>query len=131
MPIIERLTDVPGVATAARYAHAVTATGKFAFIAGQVAMDADGNLVGPGDFAAQTRQSLRNLESVLTALGAGWSDVVRFNWYLIDASQVQILRDVRDEFIKEPNLAASTLIQVAGLFKPDYLVEVDAVVAVP
>lgn len=131
MPIIERFTDVPGVAAGPRYAHAVTVTGKLAFVAGQVALDETGNLVGPGDLAAQTRQALRNLEAILTALGAGWSDVVRFNWYLVDASQVQTLRDVRDEFVKGPELAASTLIQVAALFKPEFLIEVDAVVAVP
>ena len=64
-----------------------------------------------------------------------WPDVVRFGWYVLDAGSVQVIRDVRDEFIRgplgdRPN-PASTLVQVAALFRPGLLVEVDAVVAVP
>lgn len=132
MPITQRLTDVPHPA---RYSHAVVATGKLAFVAGQVALDGDGRLVGPGDLAAQTAQSLRNLETVLRELGADWSHVVRLNWYLVDVSQIQTVRDVMDTFLR-PALGdgprpASTLLQAAALFRPDVLVEVDAVVAPP
>jgi enamine deaminase RidA (YjgF/YER057c/UK114 family) len=132
MPIIQRLTDVPHPA---RYAHAVVATGKLAFVAGQVALDADGKLVGPGDLAAQTAQALRNLETVLRELGADWGDVVRFNWYLVDVTAIQTIRDVAETFLRpvlgERTNPASSLIQAAALFRPDVLVEVDAVVALP
>jgi hypothetical protein len=72
---------------------------------------------------------------ILGAPGADWPDVVRFAWYVLDASSVQVIRDVREEFIRgplggQPN-PASTLVQVAALFRPGLLVEVDAVVAVP
>jgi len=132
MPIIQRLTDVPHPA---RYSHAVVATGKLAFVAGQVALDADGQLVGPGDLAAQTAQALRNLETVLRELGADWNHVVRLNWYLVDVTAIQTIRDVMDTFLR-PVLGdgprpASTLLQAAALFRPDVLVEVDAVVAPP
>lgn len=132
MPIIERLTNVPHPAP---YSHAVVATGKLAFVAGQVALDAEGRLVGPGDLAAQTAQALRNLEAVLRELGADWSHVVRLNWYLVDVSQIQTIRDALDAFLR-PVLGdgprpASTLLQAAALFRPDVLVEVDAVVAPP
>lgn len=104
-------------------------------MSGQVALDENGQLVGADDFAAQARQALRNLANVLKRLGATWGDVVRFNWYLVDTSELPILRQIRDEFIL-PALdgrpaPASTLIQVAGLFRPDCLIEVDAVVAIP
>lgn len=117
------------------YAHAVTVTGTLAFIAGQVAIDGNGQLVGPGDVATQTRQALHNLEAVLSALGAGWADVVKFGWYVTGTSELQTLRDVRDEFLRpvlgeRPN-PASTLVQVAALFQPGFLVEVDAVVSLP
>lgn len=135
MPIIERLTAVPGVAPGRGYAHAVTVSGKLAFIAGQVAMDAEGNLVGAGDLAAQTAQALRNLHGVLQALGADWSDVVRLNWYVTDTSGLQEIRDVRDGFLRpvlgEHSNPASTLVQVAALVRPEFLVEVDAVAVVP
>lgn len=135
MPISDRLTSVPDLAPGPGFAHAVTVTGTVAFVSGQVALDADGSLVGAGDLAAQTAQALRNLHGILVALGADWPDVVRFGWYVLDAGSVQTIRDVRDEFIGgplggRPN-PASTLVQVAALFRPELLVEVDAVVAVP
>jgi enamine deaminase RidA (YjgF/YER057c/UK114 family) len=133
MSIDQRLHEVPGVLANPAYSHAVTATGRLAFVSGQVAMDEAGNLVGAGDLGAQTRQALRNLQSILEALGAGWADVVKLNWYLIDVSEIQVVRDVRDEFLRPalgdlPN-PASTLIETTGLFRPGYLVEVDAIVA--
>jgi enamine deaminase RidA (YjgF/YER057c/UK114 family) len=132
MPIIQRLADVPHPA---RYSHAVVATGKLAFVAGQVALDAEGELVGPGDLAVQTTQALRNLETVLGELGADWSDVARLNWYLVDVTEIQAVRDVIESFLRpvlgERTNPASTLIQAAALFRPDALVEVDAVVALP
>ncbi|WP_020577812.1 RidA family protein [Actinopolymorpha alba] len=134
MPIHDHLTDVPGVVPGLRYAHAVTVSGRLAFVSGQVATDVDGNLVGPGDLATQTRQALHNLQRVLDALGADWSYVVRFTWYVLDAAQVQVIRDVRDEVLAlrdDQPRPASTLIQVAGLFRPGFLMEVDAIVALP
>jgi enamine deaminase RidA (YjgF/YER057c/UK114 family) len=132
VPIIQRLADVPHPA---RYSHAVIATGKLAFVAGQVALDADGRLVGAGDLAAQTAQALRNLETVLGELGADWTNVAKLNWYVADVTQIQTIRDVLEEFLRpvlgERTNPASTLIQAAALFRPDVLVEVDAVVALP
>jgi len=128
MGIIDRIGAAPG------YSHAVTVTGTLAFVSGQVALDESGNLVGPGDLKAQTRQAMHNLEGVLTQLGATWADVVKFGWYLTDVTEIQTVRDVRDEFIRpalgdRPN-PASTLVQVSSLFKPEFLIEVEAVVAV-
>jgi enamine deaminase RidA (YjgF/YER057c/UK114 family) len=131
VPLVDRLTDVPGVAPSTRYAQAVTVTGRLAFVAGQVAMAEDGSLVGEGDVRAQTVQALRNLGAVLAGLGATWSDVVRFGWYLTDVSRVQELRDARDEVVGDAPAPASTLVEVAGLFRQGFLVEVDAVVALP
>jgi len=135
MPILDRLTEAPDLAPGPGYSHAVTVTGRLAFVAGEVAFDAEGQLVGPGDLAAQTEQALANLHRVIRALGADWPDVVRFGWYVVDASQVLTIREVRDRLIRpalgdRPN-PASTLVQVAALFRPEFLVEVDAVVALP
>jgi enamine deaminase RidA (YjgF/YER057c/UK114 family) len=61
--------------------------------------------------------------------------VLRLNWYVVDVAQLQALRDARDEILRpvlgELANPASSLIQVAGLFRPEFLVEVDAVVALP
>jgi len=135
VPVLDRLTDADGVFASPRYAHATVVTGRLAFVSGQVAMDADGNLVGAGDLGAQTTQALRNLRGVLRALGAGWTDVVRFNWYVTDVTRLEELRaalaaEVGDAFAGRPR-PASTLVGVAALFQPGFLMEVDAVVALP
>jgi enamine deaminase RidA (YjgF/YER057c/UK114 family) len=135
VPVTDRLIEAPGVAPGPGFAHAVSVAGSLAFISGQVALDADGALVGPGDLAAQTRQALANLHAILRALGADWPDVARFGWYVVDASAVQVIREVRDEIIR-PALRdranpASSLVQVAALVRPEFLIEVDAVVALP
>ena len=135
MAIVERLTETADVAPFSGLSHAVTVTGTLGFISGQVPLDRDGNLVGAGDLEIQTRQAMRNMESILDSLGAGWADIVRFTWYIMDAGKAQIVRDVRDEFLRpalgdKPN-PASSLIQVAGLFRSGILIEVDAVVAIP
>jgi len=127
MGIIDRVGAGPG------YSHAVTVTGTLAFVSGQVPLDGEGNLVGPGDLEAQTRQAMHNLEGVLAQLGATWADVVKFGWYVTDVTEIQKVRDIRDEFIR-PALGdrpspASTLVQVVGMFNPEFLVEVEAVVA--
>ncbi|PXX62206.1 enamine deaminase RidA (YjgF/YER057c/UK114 family) [Nocardia tenerifensis] len=132
--INDRLSDVPGVAPGFGYAHAVTVSNGLAFVSGQIAVDAEGNLVGGDDMAAQTRQALTNLENVLHALGTDWTGLVKLTWFVTDTARLQDIRDVRDEFLRpalgdRPN-PASTLVRVAGLFRPEFLVEVEAVVAV-
>ncbi|MFI9505463.1 RidA family protein [Nocardia sp. NPDC052566] len=133
MAINDRFSEIPDVAPGFGYSHAVTTSGRLAFVSGQVAVDVDGKLVGPGDLAAQTRQALINMQNVLRALKADWADVVKFTWFVTDVEQVQVIRDVRDEFLRPalgelPN-PASSLVRVAGLFKPEFLIEVEAVVA--
>jgi enamine deaminase RidA (YjgF/YER057c/UK114 family) len=129
------MVTAPGLAPRPGFVHAVTTSGRLAFVSGQIALDEHGTLVGPGDLEAQTEQALTNLHHVLVGLGADWSDVVKFTWFVIDASQVQTIRDVRDRLIRPalgdlPN-PASSLVQVAALFKPEFLIEVEAVVALP
>ena len=134
MPI-ERHLSPAGLATNPGYSHVVVASGPLLFVSGQVAFDATGELVGPGDLAAQTRQVLANVEACLTEAGAGWADVVKLGWYVQDATQVQTVRDIRDEVLgpvlQGRPMPASTLIEVANLFRDDLLIEVDAVAALP
>lgn len=127
---VENLIEVPGRPPATRYAYAGVTSGRIAFLAGQVPTDANGDLVGPGDMRAQAEQALRNLGTVIAALGATWSEVAKLTWYLTDASQVQAVRDARVAVIGDVRPAA-TLVQVAALVSPDFMVEVDAVVELP
>ncbi len=135
MPTHDRLTAPDGLAPGNGYSHAVVATGRTAYVSGQVALDAAGGLVGGDDVGAQAAQCLANLGRVLAGLGATWADVAKLGWYLLDAGQVQAVREARDAVLR-PELGeapnpASTLVQVAALVRPDLLVEVDAVVALP
>ncbi len=101
--------------------------GRTLYISGQIALDASGQLVGPGDFTAQIKQVFANLNARLDEAGASFSDVVKLNFYLADASDLQILRDVRDSYVNREQPPASTLVVVKQLFRPELLVEADAI----
>lgn len=99
-------------------------------LAGQVAMDSTGKLVGPGDFRAQARQVFENIRAGLAASGATFNDVVKINIYILDAAQIPVLREIRDQYINTAHPPASTLVEVRRLFRDDVLLEIEAVAAV-
>jgi len=109
------------------YTHVVVATGgRTIYVSGQVALDVGGKLVGQGDFPAQAKQVFDNLASALAAANATFADVVKTNIYLTDAARLDEFRQVRSQyFVGDP--PASTLVVVAGLYRPDLMVEVDAI----
>lgn len=110
------------------YSHVVEArAGTTVYISGQVPIDAEGQLVGEGDFEAQTRQVFENLTRALEAADASWSDVVKLDYFLRDVTQIAAVRAVRDEYVDTEHPPASTLVEVSGLFRPDVLVEIQAV----
>lgn len=114
------------------YTHVVEVlSGRPVYVSGQVAADAGGNLVGAGDLRAQTHQVFANLRAALDAVGATFSDVVKLNYYLTDASQVAVVREVRDDYLPDGHRPASTLVQVGRLVSEDYLIEVEAVAILP
>ena len=119
-----------GLSTPTGYSHVVSASGgKTVYIAGQVAFDAQGNLVGKGDLAAQTKQVFENLAIALKAAGATFSNVVKTNYYLRDASQVAIVREIRSKYFTS-ELPASTLVEVPRLANPDFLIEIEVIAVV-
>lgn len=113
------------------YTQVVEVTGgRTLYISGQVALDRAGAVVGVGDLHAQTRQVFENIKAALEAAGASFSDVVKLNIYVLDASQVQIVRDVRDKYVDTGHPPASTLVEVRRLVRDDLLIEIDAVASV-
>jgi enamine deaminase RidA (YjgF/YER057c/UK114 family) len=111
------------------YAHAVR-SGTLVHTAGAVPVDAQGNLVGPGDRIAQTRQVLANLETQLAAAGASPSDVVKTVVYVV-ADQGEELSEVWDVVKASPiSGAASTLVGVTFLGYAGQLVEIEAVAVI-
>ena len=99
-------------------------------VSGQIAIDLEGNLVGPGDVRAQTRQVFENLKAILAANGATFDDVVKIGTYLTTLEDLAGMREVRSEYLTaEP--PASTAVQVVALVVPDALIEIDLVAVVP
>ena len=100
------------------------------FASGQVARDVDGNLVGPGDIHAQTRQVLRNLQAVLAEGGAALDDVVKVTVFVTNLPEhFAAIHEVRAEFFKS-DYPASTLVEVSGLVHPEMLIEIEAIAVV-
>jgi reactive intermediate/imine deaminase len=126
-------TNPPTLSAPTGYTHIVEVTGpnRTIYISGQIAFDKDGKVVGaPGDMKAQAEQVFKNLEAALTAAGAKFSDVVKMNSYITDMSKIQAVRDVRARYFKDVS-PASTFVQVAGLVRPELMLEVEVVAVVP
>ena len=116
------------LAAPAGYSHVVSIPpGRLVWTSGLVPMDAERSIVGVGDWERQTRAVFENLERALRAAGAGWPDVVKLTLFVVDVSALETIRAVRDEFVDRANPPTSSLVQVAGLFHPDVLIEVEAV----
>lgn len=129
-PSIRRINP-PTLSTPTGYTHVVEASGgRTLYIAGQVAMDSTGRVVGVGDFRAQVEQVFANLQRALSAANATFDHVVKINIYVTDASQVAVLREVRSRYMRAEALPASTFVQVVALARPEWLVEIEAVAVV-
>jgi reactive intermediate/imine deaminase len=120
--------DVAGLRKSPVYAHVVKA-GNTIYVAGQVAQDENGLVVGRGDITAQATQVFENLKRALQAAGADFSNVVKITIFLTDPRFREPLGKVRAQYIRDP-LPASTLVTVAGLAEPDFLIEIEAVAVV-
>ena len=105
--------------------------GRIIYIAGQVSVDRAGKLVGEGDMRAQAQQTFENLKAALEASGAKFENVVKLNYYVLDVAQLLAVREVRDKFVNMANPPASTAVEVRRLFREGFLIEVEAVAAVP
>ena len=119
-----------------RYHHvARVRASEFLFLAGQVAVDDDGSMVGVGDAGAQTRKAYENIGKVLEGVGASFSDVTHINTYLVGRENLQSYMDERakvfDEIFPEGVGPPNTLVFVDALFEDEMLVEIQVVAARP
>jgi enamine deaminase RidA (YjgF/YER057c/UK114 family) len=115
------------------YSQIVQVTGGTTiYIAGQVAWDREGNLVGKDDFEKQARQVFTNLVTALAEAGATPTDLVKVGIYVVDhdVDKLSIVRGVRDEIFDVDPPPASTLLGVQRLAVPDLLIEVDAIAVI-
>ncbi len=110
------------------YTHVVIAPdGRTVYIAGQVAFDSTGAVVGEGDFTAQAEQVYRNLERALQSVGGTMADLVKTTTFITDIKNLPSLREVRSRRLSKAQPPANTLLQVSSLARPDLLIEIEAV----
>ncbi len=111
------------------FSQVVTATeGKIVFISGQVALDANNEVVGKGDLRAQVVQTFENLKRALAAVGATFDDVLKTNTYIVNYTpdMIGVVREVRSQYLPQEKPPASTLIGVQALVLEDLLIEIEA-----
>lgn len=132
MPAINvQYLNPPALSTPTGYTHVVQVHGgRTIYIAGQVALDKSGNVVGKGDFAAQTTQVFENLKYALAAGGATFDNLVKVTTFVTDMSQMQTLRSIRGKYYGK-NAPASTLVQITKLANDDLMIEIEAIAVVP
>ena len=119
----------PGLTPNPAFSPAVQ-VGELLFVSGQVAQDNDGNTVGAGDCETQTRHIMSRIQTIVEAAGTSMQDVVKITTFLTSIDDYPAFSKVRGETFPSSPPASSTVI-VAGLVRPEFLVEVEAVVRVP
>ena len=105
-------------------------SGPLLFISGQVALDADGRLVGEGDLRAQAVQVLENLKAILADQGADMSDIVKVTVYVTDIRAFDDIADIRERYFPSDG-PASVICEVSALAWPEFMIEIEAVAVVP
>jgi 2-iminobutanoate/2-iminopropanoate deaminase len=113
---------------AAQYAYSYgQRTGNIVWIAGQVPRARDGSMVGIGDAEAQAVQVFENIRAVVEEAGGTLADVVQTTTYITERPARETVGAVRRRYFPGPSYPTATLLIVAGLGLPEYLVEIDAV----
>ena len=126
------LIDPEELPTHESYTQVIAATGsRLVFVAGQVADDAQGNLVGPGDLAAQARQAFANVGRALAAAGGGPEQVTKITIYVVHhrPDYLPAISEARIAVFGD-HRPADTLVGVEALAQPEYLIEVEAIAVV-
>jgi enamine deaminase RidA (YjgF/YER057c/UK114 family) len=110
--------------------HEVTGAQRVLYCAGQISVDAEGKTLHAGDFRGQLNRAIDNLELVLKSAGFSFPDLVRLNIYTTDLEGFFTNRDViAERLVKAGARYTSTLLGVARLARPDFLVEIEATAA--
>ncbi len=110
---------------------AVRSEGVVVHLTGQVAWDADENIVGRGDVEVQARQCFQNISRLLDHIGGQLSDIVSVTTYFTARAQLPAIQKVRLEFLETADAPVSTSVMVAGLGHEDFLVELTPIAVIP
>ena len=115
------------------FTHVVTATGGTTiYVSGQVSVNEKAEVVGKGDFRAQVEHVFVNLTAALAAAGATFRDVVKITYFVVDLKPEHVphVREVRRKYLDADHPPASSLVGVAALVVPDWLIEIELVAVV-
>jgi enamine deaminase RidA (YjgF/YER057c/UK114 family) len=123
-----RYLNPKGLSKPTGYTHVVIAPdGRTVYIAGQVALDSAGNLVGQGDFSAQAEKVYGNLQRALESVGGSMADLVKTTTFITDLKHLPALREIRTQRLSSTQPPANTLLVVSSLARPELLIEIEAV----
>jgi 2-iminobutanoate/2-iminopropanoate deaminase len=123
-----RYFNPPSLSKPTGYTHVVIAPdGRTVYLAGQVALDSTGQLVGSGDFRRQADQVFQNLRRALESVGGGMDDLVKTTTYITDLGNLPALRELRGKYLGSARPPASTLLVVSSLARPELLIEIEGI----
>ncbi len=123
----KQVINPPGVSMPTGYSHAVKKSGTPVFIAGQVAVNGQGQIVGEGDIAAQAEQVYQNLRAVVEGCGGTLDDIVKLTVYTTDIAHRPAIAAARERHFKDGTFPASTFLVISSLAQAQFLVEIEAV----
>lgn len=123
--------NATGLKRQSYYNHAVVRVGQPVFLTGQVAWDAEGEVLGKGDIEVQAQQIWANIGLALADLGVGPQAVVKLTTYALSRESIPALHRARAAFFAGYDLPASTFVVVAGLADPLLLAEIDVTLILP
>ena len=104
--------------------------GRIVHLKGQVALDAQGQVVGAGDMRLQLRKVLENIRDVLASMGGQMGDIVSLVQYATDIAQFMGAGDIRKEFFAAP-FPVTTTVEIKRLYQPDLMIEIAAIAEIP
>lgn len=123
------VVDQTGIALSGAPVSQAVRVDNLVYVAGQLPLNLDGNLVGAGDAASQTEQILRNIGTLVAAAGGDLADVFKLTVFVTDLAILGEVLDVRRRFFQPPYPVVS-LVQIVALVHPDALLEIEAIAAV-
>ena len=129
-----RRVNPPELGTPPGYSHVVEVrAGHIIFIAGQTALDQNGEIVGRGNFEAQAAQVFKNLNVALHSVGCTAANLVKLTVFFTNMDHLSAYREARNRFfatVTPPAAPAVTLVEVSRLYGSDFMIEIEAVAAV-
>jgi 2-iminobutanoate/2-iminopropanoate deaminase len=127
MSAVPEWSNPPGVYAPVPHYSQVARAGNTLYISGQLGLDLQGELVGPGDAREQARQAWRNIVGILKQYGATPRHLVKTTTFITHWAYRPLVGEARDEVFPEPPYPPSTLVVVQGLAEPRFLVEIEAI----